>query len=325
MISALRLRVALRRGALVTAANWPMVVVEFAADALFKAALGVPIVGGALMVAALVGDDLSSLLSEGLRSAAGRVVASLVDSPAALVTFVLATGVVAAGGSVILFLVKAGTLAVIVRGEQAAPDALHTGPGRRELLKRAQSSNLEVFLSGVHHFGRRYVVLGAWLMLAYIVMAAAYLGVVIAAYQLAARTGWISAWPLAAIGATSALVVGYAVINLLYLLMQIIVAADDCRPGEAMHRLRTFLLHDARQVAGIFGLILTIVVLGMAASILATAGLGLVAWVPLIGLVVVPLQAGAWLLRGLVFEFIELTALTAYLTQYRRFASDDAD
>ena len=32
-----------------TAANWPLVAVEFVADTLFKAALGVPVVGGALM------------------------------------------------------------------------------------------------------------------------------------------------------------------------------------------------------------------------------------------------------------------------------------
>ena len=47
-MAGLRLRVALRRGALVTAANWPLVAVDFTADALYKAALGVPIVGGAL-------------------------------------------------------------------------------------------------------------------------------------------------------------------------------------------------------------------------------------------------------------------------------------
>ena len=43
-----------------------------------------------------------------------------------------------------------------------------------------------------------------------------------------------------------------------------------------------------------------------AASILATAGLGLIAWVPLVGLAVLPLQAAAWLLRGIVFEYLAL-------------------
>jgi len=31
----------------------------------------------------------------------------------------------------------------------------------------------------------------------------------------------------------------------------------------------------------------------------------------------VPLQLVAWLLRGIVFEYLALTALCAYLTQYR--------
>jgi hypothetical protein len=53
------------------------------------------------------------------------------------------------------------------------------------------------------------------------------------------------------------------------------------------------------------------------ASILATAGLGLIAFVPLVGLAMVPLQLAAWLLRGFVFEYLALTALGAYLTQYR--------
>jgi len=30
-------------------------------------------------------------------------------------------------------------------------------------------------------------------------------------------------------------------------------------------------------------------------------------------------KASAWLARGFVFQFIDLTALTAYLAQYRRF------
>ena len=43
----------------------------------------------------------------------------------------------------------------------------------------------------------------------------------------------------------------------------------------------------------------------------------LIAFVPLVGLAIVPLQAAAWLVRGFVFEYLALTALGAYLTQYR--------
>ena len=47
MTTALPLRAALRRGALVTLANWPIVVIDFIVESLYKLALGVPIVGGA--------------------------------------------------------------------------------------------------------------------------------------------------------------------------------------------------------------------------------------------------------------------------------------
>jgi hypothetical protein len=58
------------------------------------------------------------------------------------------------------------------------------------------------------------------------------------------------------------------------------------------------------------------------ASMLTTAGLGLIAFVPLAGLAVLPLQLVAWLLRNLVFQYLGLTALSAYLGLYRSFAAD---
>jgi hypothetical protein len=58
-------------------------------------------------------------------------------------------------------------------------------------------------------------------------------------------------------------------------------------------------------------------VLATAASILATTALGLIAFVPFIGLAALPLQLIAWLVRGAVFQYIGLTALVAYLRVYR--------
>jgi hypothetical protein len=145
----------------------------------------------------------------------------------------------------------------------------------------------------------------------------------VAVYRIAARAEWISAFPLAALAATSALVVVIAAVNLLYLLTQMIIVAGDCSVRDAARLLKRFLLHDARQVAGVFGVILLVTVFGTAASLVATAGLGLIAWVPFVGLAVLPLQAAAWLARGLVFQFIDFTALTAYLAQYRRFIEQE--
>ncbi len=60
------------------------------------------------------------------------------------------------------------------------------------------------------------------------------------------------------------------------------------------------------------------VVAATLASALAWSGVGLIAFVPLVGLAVFPLQIAALLIRGLVFEYIGLTALGAYVTLYRR-------
>ena len=48
------LKAALKRGALLAAANWPLVIVDFVADSSVKLLLAVPIVGGAFLVALLL-------------------------------------------------------------------------------------------------------------------------------------------------------------------------------------------------------------------------------------------------------------------------------
>ena len=51
---------------------------------------------------------------------------------------------------------------------------------------------------------------------------------------------------------------------------------------------------------------------------IAWSGVALIAFIPFVGLVVVPLQLFALLLRGVLFEYIALTALGAYVSLYRR-------
>ena len=84
-----------------------------------------------------------------------------------------------------------------------------------------------------------------------------------------------------------------------------------------MRRVAQFIRGSLREVAGIFGVVLLLVAITTIASILATAGLGLIAVLPFVGLAMVPLQLAAWLLRGVMFGIWRLTALGAYLTQYR--------
>lgn len=318
MPSALPLRAALKRGALVTLANWPVIVVDFAIESLYKLALAVPVIGGAFMVAVLVGADVQGLLSEGVRSAAELVVASLINAPVALISFLVAVVLVGVLGALVMFFVKMGTLSVLVAGERAAPD-FHRVPLRLELVRRGFAYSIPSVFDGMRRFGRRALTLVVWLAVGYGVVAAAYLEAMAWAVRLAEQSAWAAAWPLVVLVASSAAIVAIAALNLLFDLLRIIIVSEDCRATAAVGKLRTFLVKDARQVIGLFGVVGTLLLLATAASLLATAGLALVAWVPVIGLIVVPLQAAAWLVRGLVFQFMGLASLSAYQTQYRRF------
>lgn len=103
----------------------------------------------------------------------------------------------------------------------------------------------------------------------------------------------------------------------MYLLTQMVIAVEDVGVRQALGRVSHFLHTSLREIAGIFGVLLVLVLLAMVASVLATAGLGLISWVPVLALTVMPLQMAAWLLRGVVFQYLALSALGAYLTQYR--------
>src|SRR5471030_724328 len=235
MASALRLRPALKRGALVVAANWPLIVVQFVADSLYKLVLTVPVMGGAFMVAVLVGGDMSGLLSQGIRAGAGLVFAALADAPIALASFVAALGLVACVGAVVTFLAKAGTLFLLAGAERAAGD-VERSPLRFDAFKRANVSTPEAFVQGVRHLWRRYLGLGAALVGAYAAIAVIYVAVVVGTYRLSDRTAWSSAWPLVVLTATSAAAVAWTVVDLLYDLVQVIIAVDDCRVAQAFHR-----------------------------------------------------------------------------------------
>jgi hypothetical protein len=134
----------------------------------------------------------------------------------------------------------------------------------------------------------------------------------------------VSVWPLAVAVITSAGLVVVAGINLFYDLTRIILVVDDCGVMAAIQRLWQFLVADSRQVLGIFGVMGAVGVAATAAALVATAGLALISWIPIVGLVVLPLQLVAWLARGLVFQFMDLMTMVAYEAQYRRFAGLEA-
>jgi hypothetical protein len=321
-LGGLPLRAALTRGALVTAGNWQIILVQFVSVSMFRLALAVPVVGGAFMVAVLSEADVRTLFVDGLRPAAALVVASLLDRPVALWSFIGAAAVVAVGGGVITCLADAGVMGTLARGERAAGDVPRTSR-RLDMMQRAAAFSIEHYLAAVSRLGRRFVWLGAWVYVGYALIAAGAIALMSVASGLAARPGWSAVVPLSAVVVTAAGLVAVAALQLVQALMQVVVATDDCRVRAAVGRVRAFLMHDARQVLGIFGVVLAMLLLATAASLLATAGLALVAWVPFVGLAVVPLQMAAWLVRGVVFHFVDLSAWSAYQSQYRRYAEPD--
>jgi len=302
------LKASLKRGVLVTAANWQVVLVQFVADALFKTLLAVPIVGGVFLVVLLAGGQPSDLLELPVRSIIPTMTTVLLAQPIALGAFLFAVTVVLIGGAMLMFLVKGGTVSVLVAAERTA-GAIEHPPLRVPAFRRAAAFSLERFAEGSQRLFGRYVVLGAGLLLIYGSTTAASLVLV---FNPAPESSW---------GITAALslaiVAWITVVNLLYLLLQIVVGADDCGVHEAIARVIALLRAEFRSVAVIFAATLVLVVLTTAASILATAALGLIAFVPFVGLAALPLQLIAWIVRGLVFEFIGLTALVAYLRLYR--------
>ena len=310
------LKAALKRGALVAAANWPLVAVQFIAEGTLKLLLGVPVIGGVFLVVLLLGADAEDVLSGDLREIITAVFASLRANPGALTAFVASFAIVLLGASALTFVVKAGTVTVLADAEGAA-GPIERPPLRLEALRRANAIGIERFLDGCRRLWRRYVRLGGVLLLVYAATAAGYISFIVAGYALVENSGVLLGWTMAAAVVSSALVVWITIVNFVYLLVQMVVAVDDVSVREAARRVGTFLRHSLREVAGIFGVVLLLVVLATVASILATAGLGLIAFVPLAGLAVVPLQVAAWLLRGFVFQYLALTALGAYLTQYR--------
>lgn len=319
MTHPLPLKAALKRGALLAAANWPLVVVQFIAEAVLKLLLAVPVIGGLFLVVLLLGAEVDELVSGDLRDIVAAVFASLRANPVAFAAFGLAFLLVLLGASALTFIVKGGTLALLADAERST-GPIERPPLRFDAVRRANRVHIEPFLDGCKRLWRRYLRLGGCLLIAYAITAAAYLAFIVGGYALVENTPVILGWTVLAALASSALVVWITLINLVYLLTQMIVAIEDVSVRKAAGRVIQFMRDSLREIAGIFGVVLLLVALATVASILAAAGLSLIAFVPLAGLAVLPLQVAAWLMRGFVFQYLALTALGAYLAQYRLYA-----
>lgn len=314
------LKAALKRGALIAAANWPLVVVQFVTESILKLLLAVPIVGGAFLVALLLDTSLSGLLSGDVRDIVASILSALMTSPIALAAFVASGLVVLVGGSLVTFVVKGGTVALLADAERIA-GPIERPPLRLDALRRASVVAIDPFIAGMARLWRRYVRIGLLLLVTYALTAAAYLALVFGGYALAANSAILLGWTAATALASSVLIVWITLLNFFYLMTQMVVAIEDVSVRRGVALAFGFIWGHLREVAGVFGVVLVTVVVATAASILATAGLGLIAFVPLVGLAVLPLQLAAWLVRGIVFEYLALAALGAYLSHYRWYHS----
>ena len=110
----------LKRGALVAAANWQTSAIQFVVETTFQVLLAVPIIGAAVLIAVLLGGDLAGLLQGGLREMFTTVASTLMSEPLALLAFIVAFSVVLFGGSFLMFIVKGGTVEVILAAHAAA-------------------------------------------------------------------------------------------------------------------------------------------------------------------------------------------------------------
>jgi len=317
------LKTALKRGALLTAANWPVVLIQFAAESTFKLLLAVPVLSGVFLVTLLLGRNLWELLRGDLRDIVATVASALVAQPIALVSFLFAFGIVLIGGSALMFLVKGGTVWVLADANRSV-GPIERPPLRLAAFQAASRFSIENYMSGSAMLSRRYLMLGFGLIAVYLLSAVTYLVMVFGGYRWITNPTLLVAWTLVAAFLSTVLVVWITVVNLLYLLTQIVIAVSGRGVRWSLREVFRFLRAELWDVIGVFGVILLLVVLATAASIAATAGLGLVAFAPVATLVLLPLQLGAWLLRNLVFQYLGLTALAAYLHLYEPSAARSA-
>src|SRR5919108_6047336 len=78
------LKAAVKRGALIAAANWPVTLIQASADSLFKLLLAAPLIGGIFLVALAVGTEPGALMELEWRDLATTIVSSLLAQPLVL-------------------------------------------------------------------------------------------------------------------------------------------------------------------------------------------------------------------------------------------------
>jgi hypothetical protein len=268
----------------------------------------IPVLGGLVLVALIAGGNPIDLIRlDDLMRTISAMVGVLLAQPLALAAFLGALGVVLAGGSVLMFAVKAGSVTVLLAGDRAA-GAIEVPPLRLTAMEQANQATVERFTNGVRRLFGRYLRLGIALTIVYAIIAAAYFAFLFGPPISASLDG-----PLAVTIASLVVIVVITLVNFLYLLTQIMIAAEDCGVAAAVPHVARLIRRRAKALAQVLVAILSLMLMATGASILATSYLGLIGFVPFVGLAALPLQVMAWIVRGIVFQFVGLTGVATYL------------
>jgi len=287
------------------------VLVQFVADTLFKTLVAVPIVGGLVLVALVVGGNPFDMLRlDDLTQTVSTMVGVLLAQPVALAAFMAALGVIMIGGSILMFAIKAGSVTVLLAGDRSA-GTIEVPPLRLSALREANQATLDRFTTGVRRLFERYLRLGIALTIVYAIIAGAYFAFVFGPSLSPALDN-----PFAVTVASLLVLIAITLVNFLYLLMQIVIAAEDCGVFEAVPHVARLLRRRTKPLGLVLTAILALMLMATGASILATAALGLIAFVPFVGLAALPLQVFAWLVRGVVFQYVGLTGVSTYLRMH---------
>ena len=315
-----RLRSLLLRGSVIAAANWPVVIAQGIAESVVKTLAGIPLAGAAILLLILSvpkGCPTACLGPARCATAPKSVLSALATAPAALAGVAVSALIAGLGAIAFGATVKAGTVAVIAAGESRARLA-PAGPLRFVDLAAAQAWSRARFVDGCARFGPRFVRLGIALAILEGAVALGYASAVVQAYRgfvSLAASWWIAPVVLGVSVVALAISIGA---ELIYRLAQMALVVDDLGIGDALRAAIAFVRRDAVVVARVFLAALILSTLAFVVTLVAAAAFGLVSFVPVAGVAVLPLQAAVWVIRGLMLPFIELAALAAYVAVYRR-------
>lgn len=312
------MRQLLRRGLWLTVANWPVVAMQWLAEAVFQACLALPVFGVAVVGAMVFAGRLPELLSGDTRALLAMLVTALLNQPVALTVFAVAFGLALVAGSTLLIAVKAGSLSVLVQAD-AVGASWTPRAWRTATLRQLRTFSFPIFWTGTRLRFRRFLQLAAWLSLAYALVGALYVVGIVVGYRWVDEGRWHDIWTRAVAASTVLLFLAITAVNVFYLLMQIALANEPIGLRVALRQVRGFVRARAGVLTALFLAVSFGLALAWVASAVLWTGVGLVAVLPVVGIAMVPLQLVGWVVRGVVFEFITVVAMSVYVSLYRDF------